>query len=104
SLAAPANAASYTLSLHDALPISRSKINSVSYANSYISHFLAGRTPASVESTVALSRALLEGITAEEVAAVANAWKSRENLALIADRKSTRLNSSHVKSRMPSSA
>lgn len=64
--------------------ITRSKINSVSYANSYISHFLTGRTPASVESTVALSRALLEGITAEEVAAVANAWKSRENLALIA--------------------
>jgi len=64
--------------------ITRSKITSDSYASSYINHFLTGRTPAAVEASVALSRALLEGITAEEVAAVANAWKSRENLALIA--------------------
>jgi len=64
--------------------INRSKTTSATYANAYISHFLAGRTPASVEASVALSRALLEGITEEDVAALARNWKSHENLVVVA--------------------
>ncbi len=64
--------------------ITRSKITSATYASAYISHFLSGRTPASVEAAVALSRALLEGITEEDVAALARNWKSHENLVVVA--------------------
>jgi len=64
--------------------ITRSKITSAQYAGDYISHFLSGRTPATVEASVALARALVDQITAEEVAALASNWKSRENLAIVA--------------------
>jgi zinc protease len=64
--------------------ITRSKITSASHAAAYVNHFLTERTPASVESTVARARALLESITREEVAALAKGWKSRKNLALVA--------------------
>ena len=64
--------------------ITRSKITSASHANSYISHFLTERTPASVEASVARARALLQSVTREDVAALAKRWKSRENLAIVA--------------------
>jgi len=64
--------------------ITRSKIPSASYAADYVTHFVTGRTPASVEAMVALSRALLEGITEEDVAELARRWKSRENLVVVA--------------------
>ncbi|HEX7089512.1 MAG TPA: insulinase family protein [Longimicrobiales bacterium] len=64
--------------------ITRSKITSASYAGAYVRHFVSGWTPASVEASVALSRALLKGITEEDVAALARRWKSRENLVLVA--------------------
>ncbi|HEY8469854.1 MAG TPA: insulinase family protein [Longimicrobiales bacterium] len=64
--------------------ITRSKIPSASYAADYVTHFVTGWTPASVEATVALSRALLKGITEEDVAELARRWKSRENLVLVA--------------------
>src|SRR5690606_16824315 len=64
--------------------ITRSKTTSASYASAYVNHFLSGRTPAAVEASVALSRTLLEGITEEDVAALASNWKSHENLVVVA--------------------
>ena len=64
--------------------IRESDITSTQLAGSYVSHFLTGRTPAAVEDAVALSRALLDQITTEEVDAIAQRWKDRRNLVLIA--------------------
>jgi len=64
--------------------ITRSKTSSATYANAYVSHFLSGRTPSTIEASIALSRTLLEGITEEDVAALARNWKSHENLVVIA--------------------
>ena len=64
--------------------ITRSKVTSASYASSYVSHFLSGRTPASIEDQVALARELLETITVEDISEIARRWHSGENMALVA--------------------
>jgi zinc protease len=64
--------------------VRESEITSAAYATSYIQHFLSGRTPASTDAAVALSQALLEEITADEVQALANQWKTGQNLVLVA--------------------
>lgn len=74
-----ATASGYTQAM-----ITRSKITSASHAAAYVSHFLTERTPAPVEAAVARSRALLETITREEVAALARRWRTGKNLALVA--------------------
>lgn len=71
--------AGYTQSL-----ITRSKITSASYANAYVNTYVDGGNPVAVEDRVAFSRALLESITKEDVAALARKWKRRDNLALVA--------------------
>src|SRR5204862_7794210 len=87
-----ATTAIYTLSLHDALPISRSAagVHAVLTGND-LPHTLVGRSLADIP---VLCKDVVRYI-GDHVAAVAAETKEQAEAAL-QDRKSTRLNSSHV--------
>src|SRR5690606_42031118 len=91
----------YTLSLHDALPICKLK---------YTEAILTSMTmkersnPKIIDGRRRFRIAAGSGTTLQEVNQVLKQFDQMQKMMKQVDRKSTRLNSSHVKSRMPSSA